>query len=156
MKLTDIISEKHIALGLDAKSKNDVIEKLLMLVAQCDSITDKVKLRSDVFKREKEMSTGIGKSVALPHAKTDAVSSPVLAFATLKTEIDFDSIDGEPVSLVFLLASPEAMLSQHLKLLTRISRVIGQDEMRQRLLTAKTPADVLALFTEEEKTFPQI
>jgi PTS system fructose-specific IIA component/PTS system nitrogen regulatory IIA component len=156
MKLTDILSEKFIQLGLEAKSKNDLIEKMLMLVASHPSITDKTKLRSDVLKREKEMSTGIGKNVALPHAKTSAVSAPVLAVATLKKEIDFAAIDGEPVSLVFLLATPEQMLTQHLKLLSRISRVVSAETTREKMVKAATPEEVFALFVEEEKSFPEI
>ncbi|MBC8043547.1 MAG: PTS sugar transporter subunit IIA [Rhizobacter sp.] len=156
MKLTDILSAKHISLGLDAKSKNDIIEKMLRLISGSPHITDKTKLRSDVLKREKEMSTGIGKNVALPHAKTDAVSSPVIAFATLRREVDFESLDDEPVKLVFLLASPEAMLSQHIKLLSRISRVISQPETRDKLILAASPEEVLALFLAEEKAFPEI
>ncbi|KER09039.1 MAG: PTS sugar transporter subunit IIA [[Candidatus Thermochlorobacteriaceae] bacterium GBChlB] len=156
MKLTDILSEKFIQLGLEAKSKNDLIEKMLMLVAPHPSIIDKTKLRSDVLKREKEMSTGIGKNVALPHAKTSAVSAPVLAVATLKKEIDFAAIDGEPVSLVFLLATPEQMLTQHLKLLSRISRVVSAETTREKMVKAATPEEVFALFVEEEKSFPEI
>ncbi len=156
MKLTDILSEKFIQLGLEAKSKNDLIEKMLMLVAPHPSIIDKTKLRSDVLKREKEMSTGIGKNVALPHAKTSAVSAPVLAVATLKKEIDFAAIDGEPVSLVFLLATPEQMLTQHLKLLSRISRVVSAETTREKIVKAATPEEVFAFFVEEEKSFPEI
>ncbi len=156
MKLTDILSEKFIQLGLEAKSKNDLIEKMLMLVAPHPCIVDKTKLRSDVLKREKEMSTGIGKNVALPHAKTSAVSAPVLAMATLKKEIDFAAIDGEPVNLVFLLATPEQMLTQHLKLLSRISRVISAETTREKMVKAATPEEVFALFVEEEKSFPEI
>jgi fructose PTS system EIIA component len=156
MKLTDILSEKYIQLGLEAKSKNDLIEKMLMLLASHPSITDKTKLRNDVLKREKEMSTGIGKNVALPHAKTSAVSAPTLAFAVLKKEIDFAAIDGEPVRLVFLLATPEQMLTQHLKLLSRISRVIGSEATREKMIQATTPEAVLTIFIEEEKSFPEI
>jgi fructose-specific phosphotransferase system IIA component len=156
MKLTDIISEQHILLGLDAKSKNDIIEKMLRLVGDSPNITDKAKLRNDVFKREKEMSTGIGKSVGLPHAKTSAAKAPLLAFATLKEPVDFESIDDEPVRLIFLLASPEEMVTQHIKLLSRISRVISHDTTREKLLKAKTPAEVIEVFAAEEKSFPEI
>jgi fructose PTS system EIIA component len=156
MKLTDIVAAPYIAIGLDAKSKTDVIDKLITLVAGHPSITDKTKLRSDVHKREKEMTTGIGKRVALPHAKTNAVSAPVLAFATMKKEIDFASIDNEPVDLVFLLATPENMLTQHLKLLSRISRLVSTDEMRQKLVAAKNADEILTLFLEEEKSYPEI
>lgn len=156
MKLSDIISEKYIQIGLEAKSKNDLIEKMLMLVSSHPAILDRAKLRADVLKREKEMTTGIGKNVALPHAKTSAVSAPLLGFAVLKREVEFASIDDEPVKLVFLLATPEQMLTQHLKLLSRISRVIGSDATREKLLQAESSAEVVELFQLEEQSFPEI
>lgn len=156
MKLTDILSEKFIALRMEAKSKGDLIDKMLMLISAHPNIIDKGKLHNDVLKREKEMSTGIGKKVALPHAKTNAVSAPILAFATLKREVEFDSIDGEPVQLVFLLATPETMLTQHLKLLSRISRVIAAESVREKLIQVTEIADVMGLFYEEEKAYPEI
>jgi len=119
-------------------------------------VKDNRKLGEDVWKREKEMSTGIGKNIGLPHAKTAAVADPVLAMATISREIEFDSIDGQPVQLVFLLATPETMLAEHLKLLGRITRIAGRDDIRQKILQASTPAEVLDIFREEEKSLPQI
>ncbi len=156
MKLTDIISEKYIVLGMEAKSKGDLIDKMLALIASHPSIEDAGKLRDDVWKREKEMSTGIGKKVALPHAKTNAVKAPILAFATLKKEVDFDSIDSEPINIVFLLATPETMLTQHLKLLSRISRLVATEAVREKLVNTAEIAEVITLFQEEEKAYPEI
>jgi fructose PTS system EIIA component len=102
------------------------------------------------------MSTGIGKTLALPHAKSAGVSRPVIAFATLRESIDFDSIDNEPVRIIFLLATPEEMLAEHLKLLGRITRLAGREDVRQRLVLASSAAEVMELFREEEKDFPQI
>lgn len=156
MKLSDIISEKYIALGMEAKSKGDVIDKMLALIASHPSIEEAGKLRDDVWKREKEMSTGIGKKVALPHAKTNAVKAPILAFATLKKEVDFDSIDAEPINIVFLLATPETMLTQHLKLLSRISRLVATQAVREKLVHTSQVDEVISLFQEEEKAYPEI
>ncbi|MFN3345705.1 MAG: PTS sugar transporter subunit IIA [Chloroherpetonaceae bacterium] len=156
MKLTNIISEKYIALGMEAKSKGDLIDKMLALVGSHPNVADAGKLRDDVWKREKEMSTGIGKKVALPHAKTNAVTAPVLAFATLKKEVDFDSIDQEPINIVFLLATPESMLTQHLKLLSRISRLVATEAVREKLVSTAEIAEVIELFQEEEKAYPEI
>ncbi len=156
MKLTDIISEKYIVLGMEAKSKGDLIDKMLALIASHPSIEDVGKLRDDVWKREREMSTGIGKKVALPHAKTNAVKAPILAFATLKKEVDFDSIDSEPINIVFLLATPETMLTQHLKLLSRISRLVATEAIREKLVSTSEVAEVISLFQEEEKAYPEI
>jgi PTS system fructose-specific IIA component/PTS system nitrogen regulatory IIA component len=156
MKIEALLSEKYIALNLEAATKKEVIERMLDLVAGHELVADRVKLVEDVWRRERDMSTGIGKNIALPHAKTAAVTSPILAMATFRQEIDFDSIDGQPVQLVFLLATPEAMLAEHLKLLGRITRIAGRDEVRQRILQASTSLEVLGLIRDEEKDLPQI
>ena len=156
MKIEGILSEKYIVLNLELASKSQVIEKMLSLVSDHAGVADSKRLRDDVLKREQEMSTGIGKSIALPHAKTEGVTEPVMAFATLSNEMDFDSLDCEPVRLVFLLATPEEMLAEHLKLLARITRLAGREDFRQRLILSSSPADVLELFRGEEKDLPQI
>jgi PTS system fructose-specific IIA component/PTS system nitrogen regulatory IIA component len=156
MKIEALLSEKYIALHLESGSKTAVIEDMLALVAGHEGVKDTVKLGEDVWKREGEMSTGIGKNIGLPHAKTGAVAEPVLAMATFRHEIEFDSIDGQPVQLVFLLATPDSMLSEHLKLLGRITRIAGRDDVRQKIVEASTPAEVLDIFREEEKDLPQI
>ena len=156
MKIEGLLSEKRIALNLELAMKSQVIEKMLSLVTDHAGVKDIGKLRLDVFKREQEMSTGIGKSIALPHAKTEGVTEPVLAFATLRNEMNFDSIDNEPVRIVFLLATPEEMLAEHLKLLGRITRLAGREDFRQSLLLSTSPAEVIELFREGEKDFSQI
>lgn len=156
MKIESLLSEKYIALNLELALKSQVIEKMVSLVTDHAGVNNISKLREDVLKREQEMSTGIGKSIALPHAKTDGVTEPVMAFATLRNEMNFDSIDQEPVRLVFLLATPEEMLAEHLKLLGRITRLAGRDDVRQRLMLSTSAAEIIELFREEEKDFPQI
>jgi PTS system fructose-specific IIA component len=156
MKIEALLTEKHINLNLDSGSKDAVIDALIAMLAGDAKVRDIKHLAEDVRKREREMSTGIGKNIGLPHAKTPAVTEPVLVMATLSGEVDFDSIDGQPVKIVFLLATPETMLAEHLKLLGRITRLVGKDDVRRRLLGAATTGEVLALFREEEKDLPQI
>ena len=156
MKIEGLLSENYIALNLELATKRQVIEKLLSIVAGHAGVTDINRLQEDVVKREQEMSTGIGKKIALPHAKTSAVTQPVLAFATLRNEINFDSIDNDPVQIIFLLATPEEMLAEHLKLLGRITRIAGREDIRNRLVIAQSPSEILELFREEEKDLPQI
>ena len=156
MKIEGLLSEKYIALNLDLALKSKVIEKMLSVVAEHPGVADIGTLREDVLKREQDMSTGIGKSLALPHAKSAGVTQPVMAFATLRNPINFDSIDDEPVRIVFLLATPEEMLAEHLKLLGRITRLAGRDDVRQRLMLSTSAAEIIELFREEEKDFPQI
>lgn len=156
MKIEGLLSEKYIELHVEAVTKSQIIDKMLSIAAPHPGVDNHKKLRQDVLKREKEMSTGIGKRIALPHAKTDAVSTPVLALATLEESIDFDAIDDEPVQVVFFLATPEEMLSEHLKLLGRITRLAGRAGVREKLMTADDPSSILEVFREEEKDFPQI
>jgi fructose PTS system EIIA component len=156
MNIEALLSERYIKLNLESASKHEVIEAMLSLVAGHENVTDPERLIEDVWKREKEMSTGIGKNIGLPHAKTGAVARPVLAMATTRNEIDFEAIDSQPVTLVFLLATPETMLAEHLKLLGRLTRIAGKDEVRQKIMQASTPGEVLELFRIEEKDLPQI
>ncbi|HWR01969.1 MAG TPA: PTS sugar transporter subunit IIA [Chlorobaculum sp.] len=156
MKIEALLTEKYISLNLESGSKEEVIEAMIAMIADHEKVHDIERLAEDVRKREKEMSTGIGKNIGLPHAKTPAVIEPVLGVATLSHEIDFDSIDNQPVQIVFLLATPETMLAEHLKLLGRITRLAGRDDLRQRILDATTPKEVLDLFREEEKDLPHI
>ena len=156
MKIEGLLSENCIVLNLDLTLKSEVIEKMLSIVAVHPDVIDIGRLREDVLKREQEMSTGIGKSLALPHAKSAGVSQPVMALATLRNAINFDSVDDEPVRIVFLLATPEEMLAEHLKFLGRITRLAGLEDVRQKLLLASSAAEVIELFRKEEKDFPQI
>ncbi len=156
MKIEGLLSEKYIDLNLELTLKSQVIEKMLAIVGGHPGVKDIMKLREDVLKREQDMSTGIGKALALPHAKSSGVSQPVMAFATLQTELDFDSIDNQPVRIVFLLATPEEMLAEHLKLLGRITRLAGKEDVRQKLVRATSPREIIELFREEEKDFPEI
>ena len=156
MKIEDLLSEKYIVLNLDLDLKSKVIDKMLSIVADHPGVLDIGKLSEDVIRREQDMSTGIGKTLALPHAKSAGVTEPVMAFATLRNGINFDSIDGEPVRIVFLLATPEEMLAEHLKFLGRITKLAGRDDIRQRLILSSSAAEVIELFREEEKDLPQI
>ncbi len=156
MKIESLLSRRCIVLNLELALKSQVIEKMLSIAADHPGVADIGRLRADVLRREQDMSTGIGKTLALPHAKSAGVTQPVLAFATLLKEIDFDSIDHEPVKIVFLLATPEEMLAEHLKLLGRITKLAGREDVRQRLVLAQSPDEVIALFRVEEKDFPQI
>ncbi|MBZ4218829.1 MAG: PTS sugar transporter subunit IIA [Chlorobium sp.] len=156
MKIEGLLSEKYIVLNLDLDLKSKVIDKMLSIVADHPGVLDIGKLSEDVIRREQDMSTGIGKTLALPHAKSAGVTEPVMAFATLRNGVNFDSIDGEPVRIVFLLATPEEMLAEHLKFLGRITKIAGRDDIRQRLILSSSAEEVIELFREEEKDFPQI
>ncbi len=153
MKISDILSTDVIAVNLDTADKEDAIKKVIDLAAKSGKILDVAKVSNTIYEREKLVSTGVGKGFAIPHGKTDSISDVVAAFAITKEPIDFDSIDGEPVRYIFLLIGKENLLNTHIKLLSRISRLMNKDEFRERLLDAANPEEVLAIFKEEEKNY---
>ncbi len=153
MKISDILSTDVIAVNLDVTDKDDAIRKVIELAAKSNKILDKEKVSKTIFEREKLVSTGVGKGFAIPHGKTDSISDVVAAFAITKEPIDFDSIDGEPVRFIFMLIGKENLLNTHIKLLSRISRLMNKDEFREKLLEAVSPEEVLSIFKEEEKNY---
>lgn len=99
------------------------------------------------------MSTGVGKGLAIPHGKAAEISENYVAFALLETPIDYGAVDGEPVSMVFLLAGPSSNSSQHIKLLSRISRLMNNNQFRERLKECETAKEILEVFEQEEAHF---
>ena len=139
-----------IRVGLPGTTKEEVIGELIDLLDGHPAVQDLSRVREAVLGREAVMSTGVGKNLGLPHAKTSAVSETVAAFAVTQQPIDFDAIDDEPVRLVFLLVGTEAAKSEHIKILSRLSRLMNRDAFRRRLLSAATAEEVLSIFQEGE------
>lgn len=150
MRLTDYLRPEYVALGLDADSKDDLLEKMVDLAAHNPHVQDRTKVRAAIFEREKIMSTGVGKGFAIPHGKTDAVNDIVLSFAVTQHPIDYASMDNEPVRLVLLLVSRDNLVGQRLKLLSRASKVMNNDDARASLLKANSVAEILDIFRQEE------
>ena len=99
------------------------------------------------------MSTGVGKGFAIPHGKTNAVTDVIAAFGKTKNDIDYDALDGNPVHLVFLLVGRDDMVTKHIKLLSRISRLMNKDEFRERLINSNSKEEIISIFKEEEEQF---
>lgn len=153
MKISDILSPDVIEVNLDVADKEDSLKKIINLAAKSNKITDLQKVSDTIYEREKLVSTGVGKGFAIPHGKTDAISDIVAAFVITRNPVDFDSIDGEPVRFIFLLIGKETLLNTHIKLLSRISRLMNKDDFRVKLLQAKTREEVLEIFREEEQNY---
>ena len=151
IKITSILNASCIKLNMDATNKADVLSKMVDLLSAGGKVLDKVKLSSVIHEREKLMSTGIGNGVALPHGKTDAVDRSMIAIATLANPIDFDALDDNPVSIIILLVGTESNVGMHLRLLSRISRMVGSEQFRASLLHAKSVEDVMMLFASQEE-----
>ena len=156
MKISDILSPEVIEVNLDVADKDDSIRKIIEISARTGKILDINKVTDTIFERERLVSTGVGKGFAIPHGKTDAISDIVASFVITKNPIDFDSIDGEPVRFIFLLIGKETLLNTHIKLLSRISRLMNKEEFRDRLLDAGSKEEVLNIFKEEEKNYIDI
>ena len=112
-------------------------------------------MRAAIFDREKIMSTGVGSGFAIPHGKTDAVSNIVAAFATTENAIDYQSLDEQPVRLIFLLVGRDTMVGPHIKLLSRISRLMNKEDFRKKLLGATDVASMLQIFKDEEAAYSE-
>jgi PTS system fructose-specific IIC component len=153
MRLTDILTDSRIDLDLKAEDKDQVIGRLVDLVVADAGLKDPEPLLKAVRAREQLMSTGVGNGVAIPHGKTNAVDRLIAAFGRCTVPVDYEALDGQPVSLVFLLVGPEEAAGPHIKALSRISRLLSYEEFRVRLANARTPGEVLEAIAEEEKQY---
>ena len=126
----------RVAVGLEAPDKADALRQMVALVAGAPEVADPDRLVADVAAREARMSTGVGGGLALPHARSPAVTGTVAAVATLAAPVDWDALDGAPVDLVVLLAGPEADRAAHVRLLAQVSRVLSAPGVRARLSAA--------------------
>jgi len=153
MKLTDILTDSRIDLDLTGDSKNEIIERLVDLVVRDLGGAGKDPILEAVLAREDLMSTGVGNGVAIPHGKTESVDSLIAAFGRCPAPVEFEALDGQPVSLVFLLVGPEDAAGPHIKALSRISRLLSYEEFRTRLTNAGTSAEILETITEEEEQY---
>ncbi len=153
MKISDILDESLVKTNLPGKTKDEIISQMVDLVGTSKKVLDKEKVKDAIFEREKIMSTGVGNGFAIPHGKTDAVSDIVAAFAITAEPIDYQSLDEQPVRLVFLLVGKDSMVGPHIKLLSRISRLMNKEEFRKKLLSATSPKEVLEIFRAEEATY---
>jgi fructose-specific phosphotransferase system IIA component len=153
MKISDLLTEEFVVTNLEGASKEDIINAIVDIAAKSPRVLDTEKLRASVFEREEIMSTGVGDGFAIPHGKTDAVSDIVGAFAVTAEPIDYESLDEKPVRLVFLLVSKANMVGPHIKLLSKISRLMNKAEFREKLLRLHTPKDIIEMFKQEEASY---
>lgn len=150
VKIKDYMSEDLIDLNLKSKTKQEVLNELSKLMSKSVNIQDKDTIKRALMEREELGSTGIGKGIAIPHAKTNTASKLTIAFGISENKIEFDSLDGEGVNIFFVFASPIEDSQVYLKVLARISRLIRSEEFRKKLLGCRTPEEVISYISEEE------
>ena len=153
MKISELISGGKIISDLKGTTKEEIINELIDLFKDDENVVNLESIRKAVLDREKIMSTGVGKGFAIPHAKTNSVNEIIAAFGKLKSPIDFQSLDKEPVNLVMLLVAKESQVGPHIKLLSRISRMVNNDGFRESLSKAETESEILSIIEEEEKKY---
>lgn len=150
MKLSNLLAEEKIRLDEKIKNRDEAVHKLVEIVE--DSL-DHETIFNAVLEREKLGSTGIGKGVAVPHVRLDSVAMPEVAFMRIKKPIDFEAVDSEPCALFFLILGPAREDSQetYLQTMATISRLMRNPDLRDQLLSAKTPTDILNIINTSEQ-----
>lgn len=151
MKIAELLGKDTIKLNLKANSKMEVLDQLVDVLYDAGRLNDKELYKEEILKRESLSSTGIGEGIGIPHGKTSAVKKASLALGIFKDGVDFDSLDGAPVNIVFMIAAPEGANNEHLETLSRLSVLLMNPEFKEGLLSSKVPEDVFSLLDKFEK-----
>ncbi|MDO4536017.1 MAG: fructose-specific PTS transporter subunit EIIC [Clostridium perfringens] len=151
MKIAELLGKDTIKLDLKANSKMEVLDQLVDVLYDAGRLNDKELYKEEILKRESLSSTGIGEGIGIPHGKTSAVKKASLALGIFRDGVDFDSLDGAPVNIVFMIAAPEGANNEHLETLSRLSVLLMNPEFKEGLLSSKTPEDVFSLLDKFEK-----
>lgn len=150
MLLTDLLAPDRIKIPLESRTKPDLLRELVGLVTRSEGEESLAAVLRAVEEREAVLSTGIGHGVAIPHGKSDAVPELRMAAGVTAEPVDFDALDGQPVRLFFLLVGPETAAGPHIKALSRISRLVRKESVRQRLGEARSVDEFLTALKEAE------
>ena len=150
MKIRDLLAAESIQLSGTAAGKQEALDKMVDLMAKSGKINDVETYRKGVYAREEESTTGIGEGIAIPHCKSDAVDRPGLAAMVLPDGVDFDSLDGEKVDLIFLIAAPNTKENVHLDVLSKLSVLLMDEEFTKNLRNAKTVEEFLSIIDAAE------
>jgi fructose-specific phosphotransferase system IIA component len=150
--LSDLLTPDRIKIPLVSRAKEALLHELVELVGETTEVSDLDDVLRAVREREEVLSTGIGNGVAIPHGKSSAVADLALVAGVTGEPVDFEALDGRPVSLFFLLVGPESAAGQHVKALSRISRLLRRDSFRGRLEEARSAEDFYQVLREAELT----
>jgi fructose-specific phosphotransferase system IIA component len=150
MKLSKFCEEDLISFDLKGKTKEQIISELVDLTSRSKLVKDRQDLHKAVVEREKLVTTGVGYGVAFPHAKTKAVKGIVVAFGRSKVGVDFEAMDKKPVYLFYLIAAPEDAIGAHLNVMARLSYIMKNDKIRERLMTIHSPKELLEILDSVE------
>lgn len=151
VKLSEYLDASQICLELAATDKAGVINELAGRLSEAKGMKNFKAYLKDVFRREEVATTGIGGEVAIPHARTDAVESFVIAFGRSQAGVDFQALDSRPCKLFFMLGTPKGQVPQYLQILAHLTRLLKNNAFCNELLAAKTPETVIHVFEDAEK-----
>ena len=150
MRLVEILKPANIKIPLESRTKADAIAELVQVLTATGDVTDPKKVLDAVLEREATRTTGIGNGLAIPHGKCAGTKDLVMAIGRAGTPIDFQAIDGRPVQIIWMLASPPDKTGPHIHALARISRLMTIDKFRGALLQAKTPQEAYDIIVAQE------
>ncbi len=151
MELLDLIDKRCIKLEVTSKNKQDLFDEMIDLLYDNDKIYNKEGFKEEILAREAQSSTGLGFNLAIPHTKNKEVKEPSIAIGFSKEGIDYDSLDGEPVNLVFMIAAPENGGDLHVTLLSQLAKMLIYDDFRESLLNAKSVDEVVQIIGNKAK-----
>jgi PTS system nitrogen regulatory IIA component len=154
MQMDQILKIGYLNENMLAKTKAEALEELVNTLIKGGLKLDCAKVIEVLQQREKLGSTGIGDGLAIPHGKISSLAEIVVAFGRSKKGVDFDSLDGKPVHIFFLLLAPENSVGQHLKALARISKMLKTANFRQKLIETESKSDLYKLIIEQNETCP--
>ena len=150
MKITELLKRDTVIMNLTASNKEAVIDELVEKLAGANRLNSKVEFKEAILKRESQSTTGIGEGIAIPHAKTKAVKQPAICFGRSVSGVNYESLDGQPAHLFFMIAASEGANNTHLETLSRLSTLLMDEAFRKQLLEAKDEEELLRLFDEKE------
>ncbi len=151
MKILDILDKRLIIPQLTSRSKEGVLRELVHVLSQAEEQVNEDRMIETLLERESLGSTGIGEGVAIPHGKSKEVKKILASFGRSETGLDFQSLDGKPTHLFFLLIAPENSAGMHLKALAQISRLMKDQNFRKRLMEAKSADEIYSVFSEGDE-----
>lgn len=150
MKITELLKRDTVIMNLTASNKEAVIDELVEKLSGANRLNSKTEFKEAILKRESQSTTGIGEGIAIPHAKTKAVKQPAICFGRSVSGINYESFDGQPAHLFFMIAASEGANNTHLETLSRLSTLLMDEGFRKQLLEAKDEEELLRLFDEKE------
>ncbi len=156
MKITELLDRRSILLNGAPASKKDALDQMIALMVKSGKIRDEEAYRQEVYRREEEGTTGIGEGIAIPHGKCDAVIKPGLAAMVIPNGVHFDSLDGQPVHLIFLIAAPNTKDNIHLDVLSKLSMLLMDEKFAENLKNAKTVDEFLEIVDHADQEKPDV